>query len=163
MADPKNLRDDLLKSQGRAIVQAGRDAARRVYEDLTLSEDEKRVKEAERAHSAKLRRWKWIAIGVGALLVVITLFVLVMKLWVWMLGLVVLAAIVAALYFYGRGKLRTLRDPEPAALPGPRSEESAEVKAVHVEPSAEAPAVDQAARERAIDDELAALKAKTRK
>lgn len=159
MADKKDLREELLEQQGRALVKAGRDAARRVYDDLTLSDDEKAIRKAERAREAKLKRYKWIAIGAFALIALITLFVIVAKLWLWIVALALVAALVYGLYAYGRKKLAGVRvsvseDANPAP---PR--EGADVSPREAEPD---PRIAAEARERAIDDELAALKAKTK-
>jgi hypothetical protein len=160
--DGKKLKEELLKQQGRAIVKAGKDAARRIYDDLTLSDEEKAQRELERAREAKLKRWKWIAIGAGSLIAVVTLFVIIAKLWIWIVALAVLAALGFVAYSWAKKKLtapevkvRIAEEPEPA----PKEPVTAPVR----ERTAEEVRAEAVAKEKAIDDELAALKARTKR
>ena len=155
MADPKDLKRELTT---RALLEAGKDAAKRAIEDFTLTDDEKAARDAERAEAAKRRRWKWIAIGVVGLVLVISLIFLLAKIWMWILGFALLAAASVAIYFYARRKWQSLREPTVRELPKPE-ETRPEPRRVSEPP----PVIDRDARERQIDEELAALKAKTRR
>ena len=158
MADPKDLKRELTT---KALLDAGRDAAKRAIEDFTLSDDEKAAREAERAAEAKRRRWKWIAIGVGALVLVISLIFLLAQIWMWILGIAVVAAIAVAIYYYAQRKWRAMREPKVRELP--KSEEIVEETRPAPRIAKDVPVIDHDARERQIDEELAALKAKTKR
>ncbi len=150
----KDLKGELT---GRALLAAGKDAAKRAIEDFTLSDEEKAQRDAERAAEAKRRRWKWIAIGVAGLVLLISLIFLLAQIWMWILGIALLAGAGVAIYYFARRKWRALREPAvaqaPKALPEPEAPRRV---------SEPPPVIDRDAREKQIDDELAALKAKTR-
>jgi amino acid transporter len=146
----------------RAAIKAGKDAVRRVYDDLTLSEEEKARREEERAAARRKLKWKIIVGAVLAVVVVIALMALLAKVWLWVIGFAVLAVLAAAAYFYVRPKLSGVRvreveaaPAEPVSLPAPPRENPEEV--------ARAARERTAAQERKIDEELAALKAKAGK
>lgn len=169
MSDRKKLGDD---PTVRAALAAGKNAARRVYEDLTLTDDEKAAREVERARARRVLKWK-LAIGaVVAVVVVATIVALLAKIWLWLLGLVFIGAIAAALWFWVRPKLAGPAKERPVAqLPAPRDDEAAAEEAARVEAAQAREAASRAreeeaariAREKAIDDELAALKARAKK
>ncbi|MBI2388365.1 MAG: hypothetical protein HYV09_02000 [Deltaproteobacteria bacterium] len=166
MSDRKKLSEDL---SIKAALAAGKNAARRVYDDLTLTEDEKAAREVERARARRILKWK-LAIGaVVAVVLVATIVALLAKIWLWLLGLVFIAAIAAALWFWVRPKLARPAPERPVAeLPAHRDQvDDAErleaEQAREVAARARAEEASRAAREKAIDEELAALKAKARK
>src|SRR3954454_9719223 len=93
------------EAAARALFEAGKNAAKRVLEDIGLSEEEKAVREAERAREAKLRRYKWIAIGVGGLIVILALIFLIAKIWMWVLLLAALGVGGYLAYRWARARL----------------------------------------------------------
>jgi len=152
----------------RAAIEAGKDAAKRLYEDLTLTDEEKARREEERAVARRKLKWKLIAGAVVAVVVVIALMALLAKFWLWLVALAILGVLGLAAYFYVRPKLGGVKvrevqpAPEPAALPQaipPSTRDDSEAR----ERSARAAREQAEARERQIDDELAALKAKAGK
>jgi hypothetical protein len=189
VADPKK---QAAKLGAEAMIDAGKDAARKLYEDLTLSDEEKEKREAEREAAAKRKRWKWIAYGVGGLLVVLSLMMLLAKIWPWILGMALVAGLAYMGYRYLRGKLgggdaeegekaegdekktkkkRSAKDDEDAAEEEPAAAKRvAPAPRVRIEERPEdvaarraAEAAKAEARERQIDDELAELKRKAGK
>jgi len=158
----------------RAAIEAGKDAVRRVYDDLTLSDEDKARRQEERAAKRRKLKWKLIAGAVVAIIVVIALMALLAKIWLWVIGFAILAALGVAAYFYVRPKLAGVRvreveaaPPEPAALPPPSSEDRAKdreetLRAARVQTVSREKEREKE-REREIDDELAALKAKAGK
>ena len=148
----------------RAAIEAGKDAAKRLYEDLTLSDEEKARREVERAAARRKWKWKLIAGAVVAIVVVITLMALLAKFWLWLVGLAILAVLGLAAYFYVRPKLSGVKVREVQPAPSPAALPEAVADDTEARESAARAAREQtAARERQIDDELAALKAKAGK
>jgi Flp pilus assembly protein TadB len=150
VSDLKKIADDLVTD---AALAAGKDRARRALEELTLSDEEKALRDKKRARAQRLFKVKLLAGGVLALLLVVWVFA---HLWTWLFGLALLLGIGVPLYFFARGKVRALGQKKPAR--------------VAVEPVVEKPriaaqssAADAAAEAQEIDDELAALKERTRK
>lgn len=159
----------------RALLEAGKDKAKRALEDFTLTDEERAARDAERERETKLGRYKWIAIGIGGLLVVISLFFLLAKLWVYVLLLAVLGAIGFGVYHYVRPRVSAKYD----ALVDPKEKPELSAKVIDVETVPESrpesrpagreeprskieqpPRETAAEQEKRIDDELAALKAK---
>jgi len=157
----------------RAAIEAGKDAVKRVYEDLTLSDDEKVRREEERAAARTKLKWKLIAGAVIAFVVVIALMAIIAKFWLWIVGLAIVAVLGVAGYYYVKPKLTGVRVREVEATPEPKSlhraastSERTPSPMEDLENAARAAresAASAAAREKAIDDELAALKAKAGK
>jgi hypothetical protein len=146
------------EAAARALFEAGKKAARRAFEDLGLSEEEKAVREAERAREAKLRRYKWIAIGVGVLVLVLALIFLIAKIWMWVLILAALGVGGYLAYRWARAKLTA--PPEIKVVQAKREEEPPpSPKVVAVLPP-KRDREDEAAR---IERELEALKKKVEK
>lgn len=155
----------------RAALEAGKDAVKRVYEDLTLSDEEKARREEERAAARQKLKWKLIIGAILAFVVVIALMAILAKFWLWIVGLAIVAALGVAGYYYVKPKLTGVRVREVEAAPEPRpiasaTRERGDTEEAQAETAARAArdaAEAAAARERAIDDELAALKAKAGK
>jgi len=159
----------------RAALEAGKDAVKRVYEDLTLSDEEKARREEERAAARQKLKWKLIIGAVLVFVVVIALMALLAKFWLWIVGLAIVAALGVAGYYYVKPKLTGVRVREVEAAPEPKRVDAPQHRAASE--SERTPSEDRenaaraareaveaaAARERAIDDELAALKAKAGK
>jgi len=177
MADLKKIADDLTT---KAALEAGKGAAKRAIEDLlssdsSSSEEERAKKDAEEAALAKRKRTKYIAFGVVGLLLALGVIGMVVSYWQWffLFGLMGLAAL------YGRYRWRKRR--------AGKDEEEAEEKvaAKKVEPESKVLRIDdgearrnasedrardaramqeaRAEEEQAIDDELAAMKARLKK
>jgi hypothetical protein len=171
VADP---RKQAARLGAEAMIDAGKDAARNLYDDLTLSDEEKEKREAERAKAAKRKRWKWIAYGVVALLAFLTIMMLLAKVGPYLLGL----AVLAVLGFFAYRRIRRIgakkedqatddeaksEAPRPAArIAVPREKVRLEDDAETVAARAAATAAAKADQERLIDEELAALKRKAR-
>jgi hypothetical protein len=151
----KDLKGELTT---RALLAAGKDAAKRAIEDFTLTDEEKAARDAERALEAKRRRWKWIAIAVGSLILMLAIVFLIAKIWMWVLGLALVAAAGVAIYYFAQRKWRAMREPVVKVLPKELPKTQAERRV-----SEPPPVIDHDAREKQIDAELAALKAKTRR
>ena len=172
MSDFKKLRDE---AAAKAALSTVKDAARRAFDDLTMSDEDKALREAERAREAKLRKWKLIGGAVVAVLALLAILSILAKLWAWIVGLALLAGLAYAVYFFVWPKLfgpkvrveveATPAPPEPVRAPREELEPEVEAEAQR-EQEAEAEAARARAKvlqERAIDDELAALKAKVKK
>lgn len=160
-------RNELDDAATRALLAAGKDAAKRAAFDLLSSDDEREAAEAERARTSKNRRWKLIAGGVLALFVVIGVVGMLVSYWPWFLLAGVLGF--AGLFGWWRVKRRL-------AARGSKEPERIEVAPRAKEPSANADAVRRQAEERerdakalaearatdeqAVEDELEALKAR---
>lgn len=171
MADFKKLADE---AAAKAALASVKDAARRAIEDLTTTDEERALREAERAKEARVRKWKWIAGAVVGVLAFFAILSILAKLWVWVVGLALLAALAYAIYFYVRPKVTAVKVRVVERLEESRAEEAeqqasedAERRAAEAAKAnaraAEAEKAAAIAREQAIDDELAALKAKTGK
>ena len=176
VADP---RKQAARLGAEAMIDAGKDAARKLYDDLTLSDEEKAKREAERAAAAKRRKWKWIAIGVGVLLAFVMVMMLLAKIGPYVLGFAVLAILGYLGYRRLRRATQTTKTPAdeasdadekaetdaekrpPARIAVPREKvriDDAETLAARAAASAAA----KAESERKIDEELAELKRKAR-
>lgn len=185
MADKKK---HVARMGAEAMLDAGKDAARKLYDDLTLSDEEKAQKEAEREAEAKKKRFKWYAIGIGALLAIIIVMVLLAKFWFWIIALAIGAALAFGGYLYlksmlaGKGskggedvevrvdkkreapqveKRVRVEVEEDVQSIAEREQLAAEREAAAAERQAQA-AAKAVERERKIDDELAELKRKAR-
>lgn len=145
------------EAAARALFEAGKNAAKRALEDFGLSEEEKAVREAERAREAKLRRYKWIAIGVGGLIVILALIFLIAKIWMWVLLLTALGVGGYLAYRWARARLSA--PPEIKVVQAKREEDVPPPKVVAVLPP-KRDREDEAAR---IERELEALKKKVEK
>jgi hypothetical protein len=174
------------------MLDAGKDAARSLYEDLVLSDEEKAKREAARTAAAKRKRRKWLAIGVGSVVGLLTVLWVLARFWPWILALSVLAGLGYVGYRRLRRRLRggraaavekparaervaaeRERAPAEKARPAAERERKApERERVRVAPEADvaaarrtaaaATAASNAEREREIDEELAALKRRVR-
>ncbi len=179
MSDLKKVTDELA---AKAALAAGKDAAKRAVADLFESDEDKTKKEAERSEASKKKRTKYIAYAVVALLLVLGLVGLVLSYWQYFLLAGLLG--VAGLYGYWRLRKRLRASGEE-----PEQEEKAAPVANKIEKKAEpAPEptridtealrreqAEKRAREaraleearaveaQAIDDELAAMKAKLKR
>ena len=160
MADPKT---EAARLGAKAMLEAGKKAARELYEDVTLSDEEKARREAERAAAAKRKKWKWIAIGVGALLALLLVMMLLAKIGPYVLGF----AVLAILGYLGYRRLRRATSAatkdevsapeEKPAVQRPQARIAAPREKVRVDDAAA-----KAETERKIDEELAELKRKAR-
>jgi outer membrane biosynthesis protein TonB len=174
------------RAGAKAMLDAGKDAAKRLYEDITLTDEEKERRETERVAAKKKKRTKWLVYLVGGVIGFLCLLMLLAKIWPYVLGL----AIVAGLAWWGYRKVfggskekddeKAEADEKPKtakriAAPAPKLR--VETPPPDAEPEPEAVAETMAARkakaaereraaferERALDDELAALKRKAGK
>jgi hypothetical protein len=113
MANPKKLAEEAM---AKAMLSAGKDAAKKAAFDLLSTDEERAAVEAEgeeKAAAVKKRRVKWIVLGVLGLCVVIGVLGLMMSYWHYFLaaGLLGLAA------FYGRWRWRRSRAAKEKAEP----------------------------------------------
>lgn len=90
MADPKK---EAARLGAEAMLEAGKDAARKLYEDLTLSDEEKKRREAARLAAEKRKRQKWIFFGVAAIVGLLVAMALIASYWPYILGLAVLGVL----------------------------------------------------------------------
>ncbi|MBL8715725.1 MAG: hypothetical protein JNL79_07000 [Myxococcales bacterium] len=163
--------DDLArKASARAALSAGKNAARKAIEDLTLSDEERAARDEAEAKAAKARRWKYLAIGIVGLCLLIGIVGMLASLWKYFLGL----ALLAALGFYVYWRLRPLLASRKVRVAEQveRKRVADESKQLEADRQAQAVAAERAAiaaeraaiaKEQAIEDELAALKAKAKK
>jgi Flp pilus assembly protein TadB len=159
MAERKRLVED---AAARALVAAGKDAAKRAADDLLSSEDERSSEELERKGSSK--RWKLIGIGLLALFLVVGVIGMVMSYWPWFLlaGVVGLAGAVGwrrlskrrAAKRAPRPTLEARIEPEKAAALRPR------VVVADEPQEAEKRVARELEEAQAVDEELAAMKAR---
>jgi biopolymer transport protein ExbB/TolQ len=167
MADLDKLTQD---ATTRALISAGRDAARRAASDLLSSDEERAADEAARARASKKKRNKLIVFGVLGLFVLIGVVGLLLSYWHWFLAL----GLVGFGGWFAWRRVRKRRALEPA-VEAKRIETAAVVttKRIEEEPrETEAEARERDARARAearaileqeTDEELAALKARMSK
>ena len=146
MADLKDL-------SSQAAVSAGKDMAKRALEDLTLSPEEKAKRDEERAGARKRTLIKWGAIGVVGVLALVSLVGALASLWYYALGLLVVGGLGAGAYFYAKPKVRALREKAQARLAARSAAEEQEARERAVRDAA-------AAKQKKLEDELAALKRK---
>lgn len=175
MADLKKAADD---AATRAMIAAGKDAAKRAVEDLLTSDEERAAKQAEQAPTSKARLWKIIGIGVLSLLVVVGVVGMLLTYWHWFLLAGVLG--LGGLYGWSRLKKRLSAGKEPkeveakqveaarapvaTAAEGLRiKEEAPRDEAEERARNARALAEARAAQEQEVDEELAAMKARLKK
>lgn len=152
VTDLEKIADDLATE---AVVAAGKDRARRALEDLTLSDEEKALRDEREARARRLLKWKVLA---GAVLGVALVLWLISHLWTWLLGLAVLLGLGVPAYFFARRKLRALGQRRLA-----RASTNLPVEPRRIAEPASANAAALEAQEREIDDELAAMKEKARR
>jgi hypothetical protein len=172
VADFKKLRG---QASAKAALGAAKDAARRAFDDLTMTDEQKAIRAAEEAQQARIRKWKWIAGGVVAVLVFLAVMSILAKLWAWIVLLAVIAAVGYAGFWFVTSKLkpkvevaevREKRELPAARIEAPEEAEDFEAREREAEQAerhaAEARRAAAAAKEQAIEDELAALKAKNK-
>ncbi len=163
--------DDLArKASARAALSAGKNAARKAIEDLTLSDEERAARDEAETKAAKARRWKYLAIGIVGLFLLIGIVGMLASLWKYFLGLALLAVLGGYVYWRLRPllsarKVRVAEQVERTRVVDESRQLEAERKAEAVAAERAAIAAERAAlaKEQAIEDELAALKAKARK
>jgi hypothetical protein len=145
----------------KAMLSAGRDAAKRAMSDLLLTDEEREARDAEEAAAAKKKRTKRIVFGVLGLFLVIGVVGLMLAYWQYFL----LAGVLGFAGWFGIRRLRNRREPAEAPVK--------KAARVEVEPKANA-LEDRAERLRALEEErvrvaqeteeeLAALKARLSK
>ena len=164
MSDIRKLADDLTT---KAAIEAGKGALSDAVDDLLSSDEEKERKEAERKAKSKSRRNKLILYGVIGLLIVVGVLGFVASYWHWFL----IAGLLGAGGVYGWSRLKKRFGKEKDDEPEEIAQEEAP-KRVEIEPedpeeqkaarlhAARARAEAEAVEEQAIDDELAAMKAR---
>jgi len=173
MADLKRLTED---ATTKAALAAGKDAAKRALDDLLLTDEEKTKRDATEVEDKKSNRWKYLAIAVLGICLAVGFVGLMLSYWQWFL----LAGVfgVAGLYAYWRLRKSRKKEPVEAALPAKAAKAELEEPKARV---AEAPRLSDAERleaaatrarqqaearaeaEQAVDDELAAMKARLKK
>jgi hypothetical protein len=167
MADLKKLAED---ATTKAMIAAGKDAARRAANDLLASEEAGEAKATADAGAKKSRRTKLIVFAVLGLFVLVGLVGLLLSYWQWFL----LAGIVGIGGLYGylrlRGRRAKAKEEEAARVEAARQAEETKTKerlrvadADARERDARALAEARAAEAQAVEDELAALKARIKK
>jgi hypothetical protein len=179
VSDLRRTSDELAT---KAALAAGRDAAGRAMDDLLSTDEEKAEKAATRDHASKSRRTKLIAYAVVGLLLVLGIVGFVLSYWQWFL-LLGLAGVVGVVGWHRLRKRLKAGKGEPLAAMG-----SNEGRGVKTQAASEAllgaprqPARMQAARgrqarddarvrdelrtaeEEAVEEELAAMKARLNK
>ncbi|MBK7395847.1 MAG: hypothetical protein IPJ34_05950 [Myxococcales bacterium] len=163
--------DDLArKASARAALSAGKNAARKAIEDLTLSDEERAARDEAEAKAAKARRWKYLAVGIVGLCLLFGIVGMLASLWKYFLGLALLAVLGGYVYWRLRPllsarKVRVAEQVERTRVVDESKQLEADRKAEAVAAERAAIAAERAAlaKEQAIEDELAALKAKARK
>jgi len=172
VADFKKLAD---QASAKAALDAAKGAARRAFDDLTMSDEDKALRAAEEEKQARIRKWKWIAGGVVAVLVFLAVMSILAKLWAWIVLLAVIAVVGYAGFWFVTSKLkpkvevaevREKKELPAARIEAPAETEDFEARAREAEQAerraADARRAEAAAKEQAIEDELAALKAKNK-
>ena len=163
MADPKKLLED---ATARAVVAAGRDAAKQAALDLLATDEEREAAQAEQARASKKRRNKLILFGVLGLFVLIGVIGMLVSYWHWFLlaGLGGIAGLVG--YRWLQHKRRAAKRAAPARVETApaKAERKAAERVETPEPKARVAADDALAEaeasEEAVEEELAALKAR---
>lgn len=167
MADLKKLAED---ATTKAMIAAGKDAAKRAAQDLLSSDADREAKEVEDPQASKKRRTKLIVLGVLGLFVFIGLVGLLLNYWQWFLALGVLG--MGGLYgYYKLRARRALKQKDEATRVEAAkqaevevAEETARLAAAEERTrDARALAEARAAEAQAVDDELAAMKARIKK
>ncbi len=90
MVDPKK---EAARRGAEAMFEAGKDAARKLYDDVTLTDEEKKRREAARLLARKRKRQKWIAIAIAAVVALFVVMALVASYWPYILGLALLGGL----------------------------------------------------------------------
>jgi hypothetical protein len=169
MSDLKRLTKD---ATTKAAISVGREAARCAVGDLLSSEGESKATTEDTSRS-RARRWKvGLVVGLG-LLVVLGLVGLVLSYWLWFLGAGLLG--LGGLFgwwrirrrFTGKKEIGKATEPVAAKVERVRVAPVEPVAALHRAESApgahaseEASEENGAAQEQAIEEELAAMKAR---
>ena len=179
MSDLRRTTDELAT---KAALAAGRDAARRAMDDLLSTDEEKAEKAAAGEHASKSRRTKLIVYAVVGLLLVLGVVGFVLSYWQWFLLLGV-AGVVGVVGWHRLRKRLKAGKSEPTAALG--SNEGRRVKTqapseallgapkqpVGMHAAQDRQARDDArvreelrtAEEEAVEEELAAMKARLNK
>lgn len=157
MTEPKD--DPLEALAAKAAARAGKDAAERAVAGLRGEENEG-------------RRWRLVVYAVLGLCLVLGVVGFVLSYWMYFLGAGVLGALAVLGYWRLKARLAASREPEAAAAPAKAPERvrvEPEVAAPAPEPQVDARARAQALAEaraadaQAVEDELAAMKARLRR
>ncbi len=165
---------DLKKSANemtaKTAFSAAKDAAERALDDALSTEEERAARKAEEAEAKSRRRKKQLALAIVGLLIVLGVIGLVLRYWYWFL----LLGVVGLVALYGRHRWRKYRAAKKA--PAAEEAEAAVVAKVEVREVREVRETRDAPRKRAplppvepevdaqaIEDELAALKARVKK
>jgi hypothetical protein len=163
MADPKNL---LEEATARAVLAAGRDAAKRAAVDLLSTDEERAAAQAEDARAAKRKRWRLIGLVVLGLFVLIGLIGMLVSYWHWFLlvGLGGIAGLLGYQWLKRRMAARKQAVSRRIETPSSKMEVRAPERVAAPEAEARAPIDDVLAEAdasaEAVDEELAALKAR---
>lgn len=160
MAD---LKDVLSGADGvgqRAALAAGKEMARRALEDIGLSDEEKAARDQQRQAARKKTLIKLGVVGVVGVLLVLSLMSVLAKLWMYGLGLLVVAGVGGAGWFALKPKIAALKQRAVARLEAKKRAEEAERLQLEAAAREKAAADARAAKERKLEDELAALKRK---
>jgi hypothetical protein len=165
MVDPKKAAEEL---GAKAAFAKAKQAAERAIQDALMSDEERAKAEAERAALAKRKRNKTIAFAIVGVLLVLGAIGMVLSYWQWffLAGLVGLAGLYARHRW--RKSRRAKREKAAEEPVAPKQERAPAKLRVKPEPEPRAPAapvVDESSKEtkQAIEDELAALKARVQK
>ena len=179
MSDLRTTADELAT---KAALAAGRDTARRAMDDLLSTDEEKAEKAEARYHASKSRRTKLIVFAVVGLLLVLGIVGFVLSYWQWFLLLGVAGVVGVVGWHRLRRRLKAGKG-EPMAAVGSNEERRVKTRAASeaLLGAPRQPARMHAARgrqahddarvrdelrtaeEEAVEEELAAMKARLNK
>lgn len=160
MADLKDVLNGAEAAGQRAALAAGKEMARRALEDIGLSAEEKAAREEERQAARKKALLKWGVVGVVGVVLVLSLMSVLAKLWMYGLGLLVVAGVGALGYFALKPKIAALKQRVTARLEAKKRAEEAERLRLEAAAREKAAADALAAKQKKLEDDLAALKKK---
>jgi uncharacterized protein HemX len=148
------------QAKGDAALALGAAAAKRALEDLTLSPEEKEKKRQEEEAASRAFKVKLALGGVGALLVLLAVLSVLAALWRYAIMLIVVLGLGGVAYWLVKPKVDAVRARLAAgrqAQAAARETQEREARALAAQRQV---ALDAAEKQRKLEEQLAALKAK---
>lgn len=142
----------------KALLSAGRDAARAALEGLTLSDDEKAARAAARSRATKKKLVLGVVVATIGAIGVIALFQLIASLWLWAIGAVVVAGTMGVAALLLKPRIDALRARLGAGRAARAAEQAARDAAAQRQHALVAAEQAKAQEAKKLDDELARLK-----
>lgn len=148
------------KLSGDAALAAGKAMAKRALDDLTLTPEQKREREAADADRRRNLKIKLAIGGVACVVLGLAAMSVLAALWKYAIVLLLAAGVGGAGYLFAKPKLAALKHKATARLEARKAEERATAEQAAKAAADQAAADAVAAKQQKLEDELASLKQK---